>query len=212
MMCVVTAPRGTQCRDLRTVLIFAARSRPKPRGRGKWKSAARLPLVDGLNVPRPTRCCLASANRTQFRLFGRCKAVPHPFALRLEDSTWRGARTTRLVMTSANLVCTPNASQGARPVPAGFHRCHQCPFVTRSGECVQVMSLIFSSYTRAAREMSLFRFALDRVPPDFSCLSSIWDHNPRLGVPFLIRLFDATPLPPARPDCAKGMDGSAERH
>src|SRR5215469_9844369 len=24
------------------------------------------------------RCCLSSANRTQFRLFGRCKAVPHP--------------------------------------------------------------------------------------------------------------------------------------
>jgi len=139
------------------------------------------------------RCCLASANRTQFRLFGRCKAVPHPLQRMPEKHLARqgvlrslcGLKTVLGVVLAqldlwwhrANLVCTPNASQG----PAGFPRCHQCPFVTRSGECVQVMSLIFSSYTRAAREMSLFRFALDRVPPDFSCLSSIWDQNPRLG-------------------------------
>src|SRR5215831_7398350 len=39
---------------LRTVLIFAARSRPKPTERGKWEPTARLPLVDGLNVPSST--------------------------------------------------------------------------------------------------------------------------------------------------------------
>jgi hypothetical protein len=28
----------------------------------------------------------------------------------------------------------------------------------------------------------------------------------------VVRLFDATPLRPARPDCAKDMDDSADRH
>jgi hypothetical protein len=53
-------------------------------------------------------------------------------------------------------VCSPNASQGASSaVPAGFHRwCYQCPFVARSGECVQ-SPFLDSSTARAAREMSL---------------------------------------------------------
>ena len=33
-----------------------------------------------------------------------------------------------------------------------------------------------------------------------------------VGTPRVVRLFDATPLRPARPDCAKDMDDSAERH
>jgi hypothetical protein len=117
-----------------------------------------------------SRYCLASTYGTELRLLGCCKPVPHPLQRMPEKHLARqgifgflAACRQSVAWCSHNSTCddirptscahlTPARAPSA--VPASFHRCYHCPFVARSGECVQ-SPFLDSSTARAAREMSL---------------------------------------------------------